>query len=102
MSPRLRGERIERGEDLADEFAGGGQDQRPRGGDWRRTALVDVSRITSGSRNAYVLPEPVRPRPSTSRPAIESASVAAWMGVGVSTPASREDAGQGCGHAEVE
>src|SRR3982751_1080177 len=43
-------------------------------------------RATSGSRNAYVLPEPVRPRPRTSRPASESASVAAWMGVGGSIP----------------
>jgi hypothetical protein len=41
------------------------------------------SRATTGSAKAKVLPEPVRPRPSTSRPASESGSVAAWIGVGV-------------------
>ena len=43
-------------------------------------------RVSSGSTKAIVLPEPVRPRPSTSRPARESGSVAAWMGVGVVIP----------------
>src|SRR5882757_6116677 len=51
----------------------------------RLVALV-VSRVTIGSRKAYVLPEPVRPRPSTSRPASESGRVAAWMGNGLSMP----------------
>ena len=37
-------------------------------------------RATSGSANAIVLPLPVRPRPSTSRPARESGSVSRWMG----------------------
>jgi hypothetical protein len=35
---------------------------------------------------AMVLPLPVLPRPSTSRPARESGSVAAWIGNGVVTP----------------
>ncbi len=33
-----------------------------------------------------VLPEPVRPRPRTSRPASEFGRVAAWIGNGVVTP----------------
>ncbi len=33
-----------------------------------------------------VLPEPVRPRPSTSRPASEFGRVAAWIGNGAVTP----------------
>ncbi len=33
-----------------------------------------------------VLPEPVRPRPRTSRPASELGSVAAWIGNGAVTP----------------
>ncbi len=33
-----------------------------------------------------VLPEPVRPRPSTSRPASEFGRVAAWIGNGEVTP----------------
>ncbi len=45
------------------------------------------SRATIGSRNARVLPEPVRPRPRTSRPDRESGSVAAWIGVGSVMPA---------------
>src|SRR6478609_8157252 len=54
-------------------------------------------RATSGSRNAYVLPEPVRPRPSTSRPARESGSVAAWMGVGEVMPRSERTADRDAG-----
>src|SRR5690349_24807435 len=38
--------------------------------------------------NARVLPEPVRPRPRTSRPASEFGSVAAWIGNGVVTPSA--------------
>ena len=48
-----------------------------------------------------VLPEPVRPRPRTSRPARESGSVAAWMGVGSVMPA-REHLGELGGHAELD
>ena len=42
-----------------------------------------LSAATSGNENASVLPLPVLPRPSTSRPDSESGSVAAWMGNGV-------------------
>src|SRR6478609_8613571 len=64
--------------------------------DW--ALLPDAARrATSGSRNAYVLPEPVRPRPSTSRPARESGSVAAWMGVGEVMPRSVRTAARGAG-----
>ena len=71
-----------------------------RGAPGRRRGEVAESRATSGSRNAYVLPEPVRPRPRTSRPARASGSVAAWMGVGSVMPRAGEDADEGSGHAE--
>ena len=45
------------------------------------------------------MPKPVRPRPRTSRPAKESGSVAAWMGVGV-VSLGLEDRDEGGGHAE--
>ena len=53
--------------DLAGELAGRREDQRAGrpGRRWRPDA---VRRATSGSTKAKVLPEPVRPRPSTSRP----------------------------------
>src|SRR5690625_7793827 len=37
-------------------------------------------RATSGKEKANVLPEPVLPRPSTSRPARVSGSVSCWIG----------------------
>ena len=46
----------------------------------RERVPEDARRATSGSANAIVLPLPVRPRPSTSRPASESGSVADWIG----------------------
>ena len=46
-----------------------------------------ASAVTSGMENAIVLPEPVLPRPSTSRPASASGRVAAWIGNGVVMPA---------------
>ena len=54
-------------------------------------------RATSGSRKAKVLPEPVRPRPRTSRPASESGSVAAWIGVGVVMPRFARTAARSAG-----
>ncbi len=57
-----------------------------RGRPGRRSVSPAASRVSRGSRKAYVLPEPVRPRPSTSRPARESGRVAAWMGNGAPIP----------------
>ncbi len=45
-------------------------------------------RSTRGAPNAMVLPDPVRPRPSTSRPASTSGIVAAWIGNGLAAPSS--------------
>ncbi len=61
-----------------------GTSTRPRG----RHAIVwpPARTVTSGIANASVLPEPVRPRPSTSRPASASGSVMAWIGNGVVMP----------------
>ena len=66
-----------------------GTSTRPRG---RRAAdRLRPARETSGSANATVLPLPVRPRPSRSRPARESGRVAAWIGNGVGdAPAASE------------
>ena len=61
---------------------------RARGMVARALRSEATRRATSGSRNAYVLPEPVRPRPRTSRPASESGSVAVWIGVGSVMPRS--------------
>ena len=60
-----------------------------------------ASRVSSGSTKAIVLPEPVRPRPSTSRPASESGSVAAWMGVGVVMPRAASTSTRGAGTPSV-
>ena len=62
-----------------------GASTRPVGRFARRDTRLEpgarpARRETSGSANATVLPEPVRPRPSTSRPARESGRVFSWMG----------------------
>ncbi len=56
----------------------------PRGcrGSARRPAV----RASRASPKARVFPEPVRPRPRTSRPAREFGRVAAWIGNGTVTP----------------
>lgn len=61
-----------------------GASTRPLGRAERR--LASASRLTRGSENARVLPLPVLPRPSTSRPARLSGNVAAWIGKGLSMP----------------
>jgi hypothetical protein len=61
--------------DLGDQLTRGRQDQRAGWPGRRLPGRCADSRASSGSRNAYVLPEPVRPRPSTSRP---RASREAW------------------------
>ena len=48
--------------------------------------LDDSRRVTSGMEKASVLPLPVLPRPSTSRPAMVSGSVFTWMGKGSVMP----------------
>ena len=52
----------------------------------RGSARCPAVRASSASPKARVLPEPVRPRPSTSRPASEFGRVAAWIGNGTVTP----------------
>ncbi len=54
-----------------------------RGRRGRRGVALPASRARTGSTNAIVFPDPVRPRPRTSRPERESGRVLAWMGVGV-------------------
>src|SRR5690606_10001947 len=63
-----------------------GHSTRARGRRGWRDVLAHDRRETVGSENARVLPEPVRPRPRTSRPLSESGSVAVWMGKGESIP----------------
>ena len=53
-----------------------------------------------GSANARVLPEPVLPRPSTSRPARVSGSVSTWIGNAVVLPSAASDGDERSGHAE--
>lgn len=53
----------------------------------RRLPACDCStRSTSGAPKAMVLPEPVRPRARTSRPASTAGMLAAWIGNGVAAP----------------
>jgi hypothetical protein len=56
-----------------------------------------ASRATSGRLKASVLPEPVRPRPSTSRPARVSGSVATWIGNGAVMPLAASTSTSGAG-----
>ena len=78
-----------------------GPGQRPA-----RAGVPSASPATSGSANASVLPEPVRPRPRTSRPARVSGSVSTWIGNGAGDarprpaprPAGRERPGQRSWH----
>ena len=53
-----------------------------RGRPGLRSRRLAARRVSTGRAKARVLPEPVRPRPRTSRPARESGSVAVWMGNG--------------------
>ena len=63
---------------------------------WR--LLVDAARrATSGRLNARVLPEPVRPRPSTSLPERLSGSVATWIGNGEVMPLAVSTSTSGAG-----
>ena len=61
---------------------------RPIGRPGLRKCLASrsASRATSGMANAMVLPEPVRPRPRTSRPDRVSGRVLTWIGKGSTIP----------------
>src|SRR5205085_1994846 len=64
---------------------------RARGADGRCLAPDLANAITVGTAKATVLPLPVLPLPSTSRPASELGRVAAWIGNGVGQPAPSSD-----------
>ncbi len=57
-----------------------------RGRPGLRSRRLAARRVSTGRAKARVLPEPVRPRPRTSRPSRESGSVAVWMGNGAVMP----------------
>ena len=63
---------------------------------WRLLSEA-ARRATSGRLKARVLPEPVRPRPSTSRPARLSGSVATWIGNGAVMPLAVSTSTSGAG-----
>ena len=60
---------------------------RPRGGAFAEPDGL-ASLLIMGRPKARVLPEPVRPRPSTSRPESASGMVAAWIGNGLLMPSA--------------
>ena len=62
-----------------------------------RLVVLLSSATTVGIANAMVLPLPVWPRPSTSRPARESGNVADWMGNGSVTPRAASAVTMGAG-----
>ena len=70
----------------------------PRGR--RGRARSPASRLSRASPNASVLPEPVWPRPSRSRPARASGRVAAWMGNGAVKPSVASARSQRFGQTE--
>ena len=57
-----------------------------RGAFGRRSLDASANRVSTGRAKAKVFPDPVRPRPRTSRPAMESTKVATWIGKGRSIP----------------
>ena len=72
---------------------------RPAGGAARR-GRGRPSRASIGRPKASVLPEPVWPRPRTSRPASASGMVAAWIGNGVGDAVPAQSLDQFVGQAE--
>ena len=86
--------------DLVGELAGRHEDEGARSVG-PAAAPDSTRRATSGSANAIVLPLPVRPRPSTSRPARESGSVAVWIGNAVGDALRGEALDERRGHAEL-
>ena len=65
-----------------------------------RAGSPSASRASTGRPKASVLPEPVWPRPSTSRPASASGMVAVWIANGVVMPSRRSARTSGARHAE--
>ena len=96
---RTAGVRGERVGDLLGQLAGRAPGPGPAA-DGARPGCPAV-RASSASPKARVLPEPVRPRPRTSRPASEFGSVAAWIGNGSVTPCGVEGRQQPRGHVEL-
>ena len=83
------GERLEHGLDLGGELAGRGEHEAERAaGTAGPPASWAPRRATIGIANARVLPEPVLPRPRTSRPASVSGRVSTWIGNGVVLPSA--------------
>ncbi len=72
---------------------------RTRASGRRGSARRPAVRASRARPNASVLPEPVRPRPSTSRPAREFGRVAAWIGNGSVTPWSLRAASMRAGRS---
>ena len=89
------GQRLHDGEDLVGELAG--RHEHEGAGLARAGGCRPRRRATSGRLKARVLPLPVRPRPSTSRPASVSGSVATWIGKGASMPCAASAATSGAG-----
>ena len=84
------GDRLDRAVDLQRELARRGEDERLRLAA-ELAALAGLARSTlstSGAPKAMVLPEPVRPRASTSLPSRIGGIVAAWIGNGAAAPRS--------------
>ena len=93
---RRLAERGQRVLHLLGQLAGRHQHQAARGaGAGGRAA--PASRASIGRPKASVLPEPVSARPSRSRPASASGSVAAWIGNGVLMPRRCRPVSSGCG-----
>jgi hypothetical protein len=65
-----------------------GSKTKARGEYCSRGAGDSNKELIKAKEKAKVLPEPVRPRPRTSRPCKESGSVAAWIGKAVMMPSS--------------
>src|SRR4051812_2751057 len=74
-----------------------GTSTRARGAYGVRRVVEACRRLTIGSANASVLPDPVRARPRTSRPARASGSTRVWMAKGASTPVRARAVTSGAG-----
>ena len=91
------GQRVDDGGDLVGELTGRHRAPARAAAAGGACCPTAASRATSGMLKARVLPEPVRPRPSTSRPARLSGSVAAWIGNGAVMPLAASASTSGAG-----